>query len=462
MSISNNHTLLTASEIDRLTPPSPSPPLPTNLSASLDPIVSLLNQDWVTSFLFSTDPLHFAYLSTPTVTQSAFLCQTSVTRVAATPPQPDPSGLSGLLQTINGQYVLVPAFSLDSFTVGVGVMDLAESSRNRCSTHAIYPRHPGCRNVRFARNTQHRYGLILHDAPDTNLMSILFSRFQSTTHTYFLNAVFNREQLMACVRHGSKAHLRTGLLRAIRAVASEQLMRKCPFCGAEAKCGCDCKFPSGGGRGGMLTDFKMSMRHDLGVYEGVLTRMDSACGAWQGMMTLGSFAEFQGEDDAEAVQRFCQWSVASYYESEMGDPRRSRSLTVVGGGDAEGDQGQDSGGEVRDVIREMKVQERKARNRASALRSKRKRKERGLELGVELERWGDKVRVLRERELWLRRENNRLKELVWGETNGWDRVGGDSDKVGRRRGVDGDGAIRDTELDWPGQMDLLQQFELPL
>lgn len=212
----------------------------------------------------------------------------------------------------------------------------------------------------------------------------------------------------------------------------------------------------------MLTDFKMSMRYDLGVYEGVLRRMDSAWGAWQGSMTLGSFAEFQGEDNVEAVQRFCQWSVASYYESEMGDPRRSRSLVVTGGEDRGGDQTRGNGGEVRDVIREMKVQERKARNRASALRSKRKKKERGLELGMELERWGNKVRVLRERELWLRRENSRLKELVWGGTDGWGGVGEDSGRVGRRRGVDGERSDREVAFEWPGQIDFLQQLDLTL
>lgn len=90
---------------------------PTKHSLStLSRVLSLLAQPWVRTFLLSPDPLHLPILTAPLVASRSLSLRLNELFIARAP-----NSTASFAANLLGRSLLIPAFSVDSLTLGVGV-----------------------------------------------------------------------------------------------------------------------------------------------------------------------------------------------------------------------------------------------------------------------------------------------------------------------------------------------------
>lgn len=342
---------------------------------------------------------------------------------------------------LHGNFLYVPAVSIDSVTLGFGVMDAVFSIGDDQSQSVNSPAKAICTHFRFVRDENLRLLLEVYDLSAQDSVVMSYTSVESTTHSRIFKARFHKQQLLAILRQEHTSFYFDKVMLALQSFETELQHRDCPKCGAnaEARCECPTKVPNNAHPFDHV-QFRAGMAHGTGVFEGVANKVRFEEGEEIDYTMLGSRSSVQVCNDLEVVKRLISWAKGKDQQTTSGLPgdaqlRNSQGYMVTRIQDMSGERqaggalltlatqeldscnaevgrrGMSLRGGVLDLMdeKELKMEIRKQKNRESALRSNRKKKAFRDGLERNLKECQETVERLRKRETHLRQENFRLR-----------------------------------------------------
>lgn len=214
--------------------------LVSDVTTLLNTLLEVCNQQWISDFLFTKEPVHIPRLTSRSLLNSAFTCDLRITRASFSRLQPDPTAQYAESHRFHARDLFVLSFNVDHTTVGVGVVESMETLDNTqlpksLTTLTLF------RNLRFVQNAKERWLLALMDSPDDDriLMHNCDSRWGEATRPNTFTAVFTRSKLLASVQNGNGCVTVEKLVSSMLGFMYTSQLRSCPMCGARP--GTDCK-----------------------------------------------------------------------------------------------------------------------------------------------------------------------------------------------------------------------------
>lgn len=297
----------------------------------LNTLLEICNQRWISEFLFTNEPVHILHLTSRSLRDTAFTCDLCITRAGFMRLQPDPTAQYTESHRFHARYLLVPSFTVNYTTVGVGVLESFETLddsqlRKGLATLTLL------RNMRFVQNARERWLVALVDSPneDRILMHNSDSRWSPTSRPHTFTAMFSRSKLLASVQNGDAHVTVQKLLWALLGFMHTSQIRNCPYCGARSGISCMCYTLSLPPPANVSFDsqmFKNSMAYEADDYQGITNKVLFAKGRQVRHVKLGAYSSFRCVYDASSVARLSRWALTKYARVMKEDPRQSLLLS---------------------------------------------------------------------------------------------------------------------------------------
>lgn len=314
----------TLSQLLALTSGLPVTPIPSpNIASLLSSFHTLTQSRWVSQFLFTPQPIHIPHLLSPTLLQTAFLCNFTSTRVHPPTLHPHPSDPS---HALHSHLLFAPVITADHLTVGVGIVDGLSNLGTPWLLTSFPHSVPLRLTFRFARDNQSRRFLFVNDIPDEDITIIYFSHHISPTRCNAFSASFRRSALHSAIAESSGHIDIPRILPALLFVIEDHLQRRCPICTATSS-SCTCVLPTLNpshpyDSAYVRRAFSQTFGHFQGVSARVLNQYPHSSVASQ-QVNLGSHVSLNPFIDYDIMHKLRIWGVQGTIRNNMGDPRHS-------------------------------------------------------------------------------------------------------------------------------------------
>lgn len=320
------------SEVDALfTSVVPTTPNVPDLTYMLQAIVNRLRTPFICDFLFANEPLHIQPFTSPEFSHASFLCELLTTRTAT-------ESLHGKRQTTLGNYLLTHRLTLNQLTLGVGVLEAAESMQDSHGNRTPSA-NPVFYDLRFMHDAARREILVVMDIPQTNHIIIQTSESSPDARGFVLLITFRKRELLDVIRTKPATLSVNTLLNELIGYVCTSTSRSCPTCNRDPGSGCLCYAQwVAKRRADHLFDpqlYKFSMTHDFGEYEGQTSKVLYDRGKPVSRSKLGAFVSFRGGYDDVSAQRLRNWSLTKFARGIRESPMQS--LRLLGTDDSNSD-----------------------------------------------------------------------------------------------------------------------------
>ena len=285
--------------------------------ALLQPFLDLIRPAWLSSFLFTPEPIHLHHFLSPTFASRAFVSSTCTTRIEP-PSLPLPFDET---HHCTSRTLYLPALSLPHLTLGFGALEILARSgpfwRSAHSDPAAPPVCAACLPLRFIRDARRNLLVELFDIDDAVMLYL--TRYLSPTHTHVVTALFTRSALVAAL---AAAHPHP-LLAALHFITSEHHTRACQVCPPLPASPCACLRAAAAPPAHPFDApaFAPTMLPHLGLHFAASDKLLFARGRPRRHVVTGARMLVQGAVDPLFVHHVATWAATSYLAGARRDPR---------------------------------------------------------------------------------------------------------------------------------------------
>ncbi|CDF35162.1 unnamed protein product [Chondrus crispus] len=295
----------------------------------LKKMFDLCQTDWVSNFLFTSDPIHPNLLASEVLFNTSLVAELATTRVESPRLQPNPSPM-GESHYVFNRLLIVPTFTAGHLTVGIGVMEYSRTSG--LLTHPEYGRrgrHKFC-NYRFVRDARTRKFLVVMDIPGGDAFSVYYSVHGSPTLCHSATALFRKSSFLQCLNEAKKDVVSTATLTLL-SITEEHYFRRCQICHQTHAMNCGCVQPNlPPAHPFDFSRFQTELAGDCGLFEG-FSRRSLVSHSGQTTVSFGSSVCLQLIVNDKLRKRLRGWSLQSQLSVGSEDPRASHQLNTTFG-----------------------------------------------------------------------------------------------------------------------------------
>eukprot|EP00177_Eucheuma_denticulatum_P000332 GFKZ01000569.1.p1 GENE.GFKZ01000569.1~~GFKZ01000569.1.p1 ORF type:complete len:484 (-),score=48.52 GFKZ01000569.1:898-2349(-) len=264
-------------------------------------LLSICKRSWIRDFLFNADPTHLQVLSSPYSKQHAITYEIAVSRYQP-PIVAAPYGLA-----FDSSVVFIPAFSVDDISVGFGVDEKSYTS-TQSYNESESPRHVTnevkrhIEQFRYVRDD--RQGVLIMLYNHDEYVEIEFSTHHNTRTRQRSTCRFNRGALMALLYANSEFMDDQSMLRATICIQFVDEFRMCPSCGAAPTISCGCSLSLVPPKHSLdFSNHVAQMMSHTGKYQGMVHICKFASGEQKCEVTLGSTINIKFSSAPNLVNR---------------------------------------------------------------------------------------------------------------------------------------------------------------
>lgn len=288
----------------------------------LDDVVARCKVSFVHNFLFTEDPIDLQHIADPNALKNGVLGTVSATRI-------EPSAAISKMtfsEHIQGSYMLVPAFSVDNFSLGFAVYDHLYRHITDWDKPVHQPQQASAKvQARFVMDDDTGSFMNIFEVPQADFLRIELTHAFTPTYQIRSTLRFNRTKFRALLKAGN--FHRYGILDALESLQTMYEYRACPLCSSNHG-GCMCRLPIIKSRHAFDHDaFKQNVSLWFGTFTGIANRAIYAGGQHKRAASMGCRLKIGHEVDMRMISAIQEW--AAHQQHARGeDPRHS--LVSVG------------------------------------------------------------------------------------------------------------------------------------
>lgn len=298
----------------------------------LQPALDDFSEQWKTDFLFTTDPIHVRHFEA-NISTTALLHNLQFTRAASATLQPSPLPLNALNEHVNGYFLSIPAFTVDSTTAGFGVFNVKTNSN---ISWLVETENYGLLyflNYRFLVDAKRATMLLIYDAPDDDVVMLDIGRYDSNTSYRMQRALMRRTHLQHILtRHVNHGHPldASELASALISFDDEFYPHPCPLCATPPSGICSCSLETPCARHPFDNSHAVQalLRH-TGVFEGVSSVTSDHANYPATYVNLGSRVQITPMPNVSIVTQLKNWTLGDYAKRTPHNPWQSAIFTAT-------------------------------------------------------------------------------------------------------------------------------------